>query len=244
MTKLFNLYCILASSLGRITFGSYPDLSIVKAREKRDAGRKLQSDDVDPGQAKKDKARLHLEKAAQTFERLAHEWHTDKLSSWHPSTAKDTMRRLEIDIFPEIGAMPIAAVTHRHMIAALRKIESRGAHDVAHRVKATCARVFSYANQQGIKNRKPAADLNDVLEPVQPGHFAAITSDEPPAFIEAMDRNDTRLFVPLRLALRLMMLLFVRNRLSLPVACLNFIRHSFEPVGMISRYKPPRSAIL
>lgn len=118
---------------------------------------------------------------------------------------------MEIDIFPEIGAMPIGAVTHRHMIAALRKIESRGAHEVAHRVKATCARVFSYANQQGIENRNPAADLSDVLKPVQAGHFAAITSDELPAFIAAMDKNDTRLFMPTRIALRLMMLLFVRT---------------------------------
>jgi len=97
------------------------------------------------------------------------------------------------------------------MIAALRKIEARGAQEVAHRVKATCARIFSYANQHGIKNSNPAADMSDVLKPVQPGHFAAITTDELPAFLAAMNKNDARLFAPTRIALRLMLLLFIRT---------------------------------
>ena len=195
----------------RLAFGSYPEVSIVQAREKRDAARRLKVEGVDPGQAKKDKERIAGEQAAQTFEKLAREWHSNKLSPWHHTTAKDTLRRLEIDIFPQIGKMSIASITHQHLIAALRKIESRGAHEVAHRLKATCARVFSYANQQGIENRNPAADLKDVLKPVQAGHFAAITADELPAFLAAMNKNDARLFKPTRIVLRLMMLLFVRT---------------------------------
>lgn len=194
-----------------LAFGKYPQVTLAEARDKRTAARKLLNDGIDPSQHKKDQDRVKGEKAAQTFERLAREWHANKLSAWHETTAKDTLRRLEIDIFPQIGTMPIAAITHQHMIAALRKIESRGAHEVAHRVKATCARIFSYANQQGIENRNPALDLRDVLKPVQAGHFAAITSDELPAFLAAMEKNDARLFLPTRIVLRLMMLLFVRT---------------------------------
>lgn len=194
-----------------LAFGKYPQVSLAEARDKRMAARKLLDGGIDPSKDKQQQVRINSEKAAQTFEKLAREWHSNKLPSWHATTAKDTLRRLEIDIFPQIGAMPIAAITHQHVIAALRKIESRGAHEVAHRVKATCARVFSYANQQGIENRNPALDLKDVLKPVQAGHFAAITADELPAFLAAMKKNDARLFVPTRIALRLMMLLFVRT---------------------------------
>jgi integrase len=95
------------------------------------------------------------------------------------------------------------------MIAALRKIESRGANEIAHRLKATCARVFTYASQQGIENRNPAADMKDVLKPVKAEQFAAITADELPAFLAAMDKNDARLFKLTRIALRLVMLVFV-----------------------------------
>ena len=194
-----------------LAFGKYPVVSLADAREKRTAARKLLDEGVDPGQHKKEKARVAAEKESQTFEKLAREWHTIRLPSWKGSTAKDTLRRLEIDIFPEIGALPIGSITHQQMIATLRKIEARGAVEVAHRVKATCARIFSYANQQGIENRNPAQDLKDVLKPVQAGHFAAITADELPAFLDSMNKNDARLFKPTRIALRLMMLLFVRT---------------------------------
>ncbi|MDY7579446.1 integrase arm-type DNA-binding domain-containing protein [Herbaspirillum sp. RTI4] len=195
----------------RLSFGAYPVVTLIEARKLRDTAKKHKADGIDPGQAKRDKDRLASEQAAQTFEKLAREWHTNKLPSWKGTTAKDTLRRLEIDIFPEIGAMPIGSVTHQHMIAALRKIEVRGAQEVAHRLKSTCSRVFSYANQQGITNPNPAADLRDVLKPVQAGHFAAITSDELPAFLAAMDKNDARLFKPTRIAMHLMMLVFVRT---------------------------------
>jgi len=194
-----------------LAFGKYPDVSLAEAREMRKAARKLLDDGTDPGQAKKDEKRIGAETAAQTFEKLALDWHSNKLASWSEGTAKDTLRRLEIDIFPQIGTVPIASITHQQMIAALRKIEARGAQEVAHRVKATCARIFSYANQQGIRNINPASDLSDILKPVQAGHFAAITSDELPAFLAAMNKNDARLFLPTRTALRLMLLLFVRT---------------------------------
>jgi integrase len=194
-----------------LAFGKYPEVSLAEAREKRLAARKLIDIDIDPSKDKKDKDRIKNEATANTFEKLAREWHSNKLTTWHPSTAKDTIRRLEIDIFPQIGSLPIASITPQQMIVALRKIESRGAQEVAHRVKATCARVFSYAIQSGVTTRNPAADLKDVLKPVQNGHFAAITADELPAFISAMNKNDARLFKPTKIALRLMMLLFVRT---------------------------------
>jgi integrase len=194
-----------------LAFGTYPDTSLAEAREQRQKARKLLEADTDPGQAKKETKRFVIERQAQTFERIAREWHTNKLSTWRESTARDTLRRLESDIFPEIGDMPIGDITHRHMIAALRKIEARGAHEVAHRVKAVCARIFSYASQQGIENRNPAADMKDVLKPVQSGHFAAITTDDLPAFLAVIRENDARMYKPTRIALRLMMLLFLRT---------------------------------
>ena len=64
---------------------------------------------------------------------------------------------------------------------------------------------------RGIAERNPAADLTDVLKPVQAGHFAAISTDELPAYLAAMEKHDARLFKPTRIALRLMMLLLVRT---------------------------------
>lgn len=211
-TKLWRMKFKQATGKeSRLSFGNYPEVSLIQAREKREAARMLVAAGIDPGQAKKDKQRIVGEIAAQTFEKLARAWHTNKLSTWHDATARYTIRRLELDIFPHIGAMPIVSITHQHIIAALRRVEGRGANVAARRLKATCASVFSYANQQGIRNLNPAADLKDVLKPIQAGHFGAITADELPAFMTAMANNDARLFMPTRIALRLMMLVFVRT---------------------------------
>ncbi len=194
-----------------LAFGRYPQTTLLEAREKRVAARKLLDIGTDPGQQKKESKRIRFEHAANTFEKIAREWHNNRLETWRESTAKDTINRLEKDIFPEIGSLPIGDITHQQVIAALRKIEQRGANEIAHRVKANCARIFSYAIQHGIATRNPAADLKDVLKPVKAGHFSAISTDELPAFIDVLDRNEARLYMPTRVAIRLMLLLFMRT---------------------------------
>ena len=88
-------------------------------------------------------------------------------------------RRLEMYIFPEIGSRPIKTITAVDLLAALRKIEAHGHHEVAHRVRALCGRIFRYANASG---RGPvhdvAADLIGALKPVASEHFAAITDPQ------------------------------------------------------------------
>ncbi|MFZ2999142.1 MAG: integrase arm-type DNA-binding domain-containing protein [Undibacterium umbellatum] len=194
-----------------LAFGKYPEISLASARKARIAARDKLNAGIDPAEAKRAEKAEKAAASANTFEKLARAWHANRLDEWRESTAKDTINRLERDIFPEIGALPIASITHLQMIAALRKVEDRGAREVAHRLKATCARVFSYANQHGIENRNPAADLKDVLKPMISGHFAAIAPKELPAFLAAMRENNARLYMPTRIAIRLMLLIFVRS---------------------------------
>jgi integrase len=194
-----------------LAFGKYPEISLATARKARIAAREKLNASIDPAEAKRAEKAEKAAASANTFEKLARAWHANRLSAWRESTAKDTINRLEKDIFPEIGALPIASITHLQMIAALRKVEDRGAREVAHRLKATCARIFSYANQHGIENRNPAADLKDVLKPTISGHFAAIAPKELPAFLAAMRENNARLYMPTRIAIRLMLLIFVRS---------------------------------
>lgn len=137
----------------RLTFGPYPETTLAAARDKRTEVRRLLNDGIDPAKHRDDTRRIAAEKATHTFEKVAREWHQNKIDAWKPNTAKSTLHRLEVDIFPAIGAIPIAEVTHKQLIAALRKIESRGAVEVARRIKANCSQVFSYAIQSGLAGR-------------------------------------------------------------------------------------------
>jgi integrase len=195
----------------RLSFGPYPVVTLQEAREKRLAIQRMLLHGIDPAQDRDDKKRLAQAKAANTFEKVAREWHSNKVPTWSARTADNTLRRLELDIFPEIGRRPIHEIKHRELIDALRKIESRGSHEVAHRIKAVCAQIFSYGIQIGLLERNIAADMKDVLKTVRSTHFAAIDSDELPAFLASLRRNESRMLKPTLICLRLMMLIFVRT---------------------------------
>ena len=194
-----------------LTFGRYPEITLLEARERRLEVRRMLAHGVDPAKSRDEAKRFAKERAANTFEKIAREWHANKVPTWSGRTAKNTIDRLEADIFPAIGKMPIEEIRHRDLIAALRKIQDRGANEIAHRLKAVCSQIFSYAIQCGYTERNLVVDMKDVLKTVRAGHYAAIDVEELPQFLEALSHNEARLFAPTRIALRLMLLIFVRT---------------------------------
>lgn len=194
-----------------LTFGHYPEVSLQEAREKRLEARRLKARGVDPAKHRDELKRLAAEEAANTFEKIAREWYVNKIPTWSERTAKNMLLRLEADIFDQIGDRPIGELKHREIIAALRKIEERGASEIAHRMKAVCSQIFSYAIQCGLADRNLVVDMKDVLKTRRASHFAAIDADELPAFLGVLERNEARMFKPTRIALRLMLLVFVRT---------------------------------
>lgn len=195
----------------RLTFGPYPEVTLAAAREKRLAARRLRLEGTDPAEHRDEMKRAATAKASNTFEKVAREWHGNKVPTWSERTATNTLRRLEMDIFPTLGPRPIHEIGHQELIATLRKIEARGAQEIAHRLKAVCSQIFSYGIQIGFLERNIAVDMKDVLKAARPGHFAAISTDDLPVFLNALKRNEARMLKPTLIALRLMMLVFVRT---------------------------------
>jgi len=193
------------------TFGPYPEVSLADARDKRTEARRLLLDGSDPIQQRELTRRATVKASEYTFRKVATEWHELKLKAWSPAYGHNVLHRLELDIFPDLGRLPIDEVTHRDLIDVFRKIESRGAHEIAKRNKAVCAQIFSYAIQTGAATRNPVADMKDVLQVVSPGNFPAISSDELPRFLEAMHSNEACMQPLTRIGLRLLMLMFVRT---------------------------------
>ena len=194
-----------------MTFGPYPDVSLADAREKRSSARRLLGEGIDPAKHRDEQRRTASAMDANTFEKLAREWHGVKTKSWSPAYARNVLHRLEMDIFPGLGKIAIEQITHRQVIDMLRKIEARGAHEIAKRDKAVCSQIFSFAIQSGVGTRNPVADMHDVLQAVTPGNFPAINADELPAFLDTLRRNEACMHPTTRIGLRLLMLVFVRT---------------------------------
>lgn len=161
----------------RLTFGPYPEITLQEARERRLEARRLLLAGTDPAKHRDDAKRLTADRNGNTFEKIAREWYANKVPTWSERTSKNMITRFEADIFPEIGSKPIGELKHRDLIAALRKIEDRGAAEIAKRMKAVCSQIFSYAIQCGLAERNLVADMKDVLKTRRASHFAAIDTD-------------------------------------------------------------------
>ncbi|MCB2082235.1 MAG: integrase arm-type DNA-binding domain-containing protein [Rickettsiales bacterium] len=195
-----------------LSFGPYPLISLVEAREKRTEAKKMLAEGVDPSIAKKEKTREMVRNAENTFKVITIEWHENQKERWSKGHAENVLHRLERDIFPYIGILPISGITPPELLDVLRKIEKRGALDIVKRTRQICSQIFRYGIQTGRCTQNPAEQLkgNGVLRTRKTQHFAALDIKEIPEFLRALERNDARLYVRTRRAIYLSMLTFVR----------------------------------
>jgi integrase len=158
-----------------LALGVYPDLSLKDARQRRDDARKLVAADIDPGAHRKAVQAARSLNAASGFEAVAREWHTKHAPNWSASHADKILRRFECDVFPWIGARPVADIMPPELLAVVRRIEARGALDTAHRALQNAGQVFRYAIATGRASRDPSGDLRGALPPAKGSHFPSIT---------------------------------------------------------------------
>lgn len=192
-----------------LSMGIYPDVGLKDARIRRDDARKLLASDVDPGENRKAVKAAKFERATNSFEAIAREWFARNSATWKASHGERIIRRFERDLFPWIGGKPIAELTAPEVLAAVRKIEDRGALETAHRALSNCGQVFRYAIATGRASRDISADLRGALTPVKTEHFPAITDPKQVGpLLRAMDGYTGSQVV--RYALRLAPMVFVR----------------------------------
>lgn len=173
--KYFRLDYRFAGKRKTLALGVYPEVKLAEAREKRDENRKMISAGTDPAQVRKVQKSIQVERAENSFEAVAREWHGKHSAKWAESHAKKIVRRLELYIFPWLGSRPVADISSPELLSILRKIESKGIGETAHRAKQNCGQVFRYAIATGRAERDPSADLRDALTPVNHGRMATIT---------------------------------------------------------------------
>ena len=192
-----------------LSLGVYPDVGLKDARVRREEARKLLADGIDPGANRKAVKASGELRAANSFEVVAREWYDKFASSWVPDHGNRIIRRLERDVFPWIGAKPVADVTAPDLLDVVRRIESRGAIETAHRTLSNCGQVFRYAIVTGRAVRDPSPDLRGALSPTKGEHFAAVTEPMQVAeLLRTLDGYEGTFTVAC--ALRLAPLVFVR----------------------------------
>ncbi len=159
-----------------LSLGIYPEVGLAQARDRRDEARKLLANEIDPGAVKQAKKASGILLSENSFEIVAREWFIRHAPNWKENHSSKIIARLEKDVFPWIGNIPISEIAAPTLVSVVRRIEARGALETAHRALACCGQVFRYAVATGRAERDPTGDLRGALPPVRKDkHFAAIT---------------------------------------------------------------------
>jgi len=193
----------------RISLGTYPVVGLAEAREKCLEAKRLIAVGQDPSQSRKQEKIAKQVEESSTFRSVARDWLSRQKSSWSPGHAETVIQRLENNIFPHLGDVPVRSITAPRMLEVLRYIESRGALEVARRVRGICSQVFRYAIACGLSEQDPAAPLVGALKPPPKKHYASITDPkEVGRLLRAIDKYQGSQIV--YCAFKLSPLLFVR----------------------------------
>jgi len=197
-----------------LSLGTYPDISLEEARERRQKARNLLANGINPSEERKQRnaaESLSKEIERNTFERVARQWLEVARTEWTDGHTRTIISRLERDILPPLGNLLISEITTKDVLASLRLVEARQAYESAHRIKTIIGQIFNFAivsDIPGVENN-PAAGLSKVLKQPNKKSMAAILDPEKLGRLLADIESYAGSFV-VRCALKLAPMLFVR----------------------------------
>lgn len=190
-----------------LTIGSYPEISLAQARRARDEARIQLYSNIDPNAVKNE--RLQQINENILFKSLAMEWMEDRKAVIKENTYLRDLSVFEKDLFPTLGNMPIDQIKGKDVLACAKKIEERGAQEMAKRSIPLTGRIFRFAIRKGLIENDPTPHLQEALKPRKVKHMARLDISEFPPFLERMDRYHGNPMI--KTAIQLMTLTFVRT---------------------------------
>jgi integrase len=193
-----------------LALGVYPAVGLVEARAARDDAKRSLAANVDPSAVKRERKREARVATGNTFEAVAREWHDNWKGARTRYYADQILRRLQADLFPAIGRRPIAELEPPELLDLLRKVEKRGANEMARRLKQLIGQIYRFAIVTGRAKRDPSADLKDALRATgEPQHHRAMPLLELPKFLQKLETYNGE--QQTKLALKLVTLTFLRT---------------------------------
>ncbi|EPF0567618.1 prophage integrase IntS [Pectobacterium versatile] len=191
------------------SIGTYPSVSLSEARTSLLEMKYLLANGVDPLQQKK--AVKAEERGDFTFEAVARDWHKKMSVSerWIPKHSERILNSLINHLFPAIGSKDITKLTTRDLLLPLRKIEGKGQHETASRLKQRITAIMRYAVQEDMITHNPANELGGTLITPKRTHYPALELEQIPDLLSRIDAYKGRRITVL--ALKLTLLVFIRS---------------------------------
>jgi hypothetical protein len=162
-TKVWRYRYRIAGKQTLYALGEYPVTSLEAARTQRRGALELVKLGIHPSHARPAERSERNGANSNTFEAVANEWLAIKKVEWAPSHTRQVEFVLAREVFPNVGRLPIDAVTAQQMLAIVNRIVKRGTPAVALIAWSTSRHVFALAKKMGRLKASPISDTHDVI---------------------------------------------------------------------------------
>ena len=191
--------------------GPYPIIKLSDARRWRDEAKGHLLEGLDPSTIRKAEKKALAAEGQDLFEVVAREWLHTRSRIWSERYARITTTRLEQDIFPALGTVPIADIDPVMLLTELRKIEARGSIEMAHRIRNHVGEVFRYGIATQRCRSDPSRDIAlAMMRPPPVKHHAKVDARALPEFFAKLAQDEGTAIT--HLALRWTILTMVRTQ--------------------------------
>lgn len=159
----------------KLSIGTYPDLSLKKARQAALEARMAVAKGGDPALDKR-KMKIRAEHlAATTFSEVAREYIDQMMVLDGRAEATVVKANYFLDqLAPAIGNRPLASIEPFEVLAPLKRLGALGKHETAKKCRSFASRVFRYGVATTRCTGDPTALLKGALITPRPKHHSAI----------------------------------------------------------------------
>ncbi|MCX7192424.1 MAG: tyrosine-type recombinase/integrase [Proteobacteria bacterium] len=207
--RLWRYKYRIAGKESSFSIGNYPDTTLAKAREIHGKARDLVQQGIHPIHHRKQQELERFLASGNTFKSIATDWIAQKKSKWSAYYQLQVERGMRVDVYPDIGSIPIKQITAAHILKIVRTVEKRGAPTVAILIQQWCSSIFSYAVVNLKADYNPVAAIKGVIDRPNVEHNKSLLIEEIPDFIRAL--SDYGGYRTTCIAIKLLMLTFVRT---------------------------------
>lgn len=193
-----------------MSLGSYPELTLAEAREKRTDMRRLLAQGIDPVEQRREDKREQLYATENTFAAIAREWHDTMALRWKASSkrAKQSWGALELHVLPHVENRAIDGIKPLEWLAILKRLEAAGKFEQKRNIHSMCRDVYRFAIVTGRATYNPLTDLGVALQKHRGESFSHVSQAEIPELIQAIEQYDKSVLI--KLGLKLLTLTAVR----------------------------------
>jgi integrase len=190
---ILNYYRPGTKKRANVGLGAYPDVSLKDARKRAKELRTALADGIDPKEHREDKQRAIAEQNTNTFEHIARKWLALKEGKVSPAYYGKISSRLELYIFPKMGATPIHKV---NAVTTIEIIQPLADDEKLETVKKVCRwinEIMVYAVNTGVIHANPLAGIGKAFNAPKVTNLPTLRPEELPSLMHAIQHSTTKL---------------------------------------------------